>query len=77
MPVPLFLALSRRWAQEQERQDRRTALVCYTMACMWGKKKDGSEWRLEDFMPQKPETDEEKIMRLEAVMMAMVEKNAG
>lgn len=75
MPVSAFLALSERWAKEQERVDARVALLAY-VSSVGRLKINGVDPRIEDFMPfsSKQEQSADEMLR---TMMDMVNNGDG
>lgn len=55
------------WKVEPFGQEwQQTALICLVMASAWSKKGSG-EWKLEDFLPIKPEKERQTSEQIESV----------
>jgi hypothetical protein len=53
-------AATRAWKARQEREERRTARLCWAAFAAAGKRTDGTPWRVDDFMEQPPLTEEQQ-----------------
>jgi hypothetical protein len=62
---PLYVELMKAWRDKEEREDRRTALLCTIIANV-----QGNKCKIEDFLPRKVKTTEEQEAELKANLMA-------